>query len=44
MVINLMLIGGWVLTIAIFGFGFYYKERREERKRKKITEEIWLMR
>lgn len=44
MAINIMLIAGWILIIIVFSFGFYLKERREERKRKKINEEIWLMR
>lgn len=32
MVINMMIVGGWIITIGIFALGFYAKERKEERK------------
>ena len=41
MLVNMLIIGEWLMTIGIFGIGFYVKTRIEERKMKK-KEEPWL--
>lgn len=38
MFMNMLIIGEWIITIGLFGVGFYVKERMEEKKRKKKGE------
>ena len=44
MLMNVLIIAVWVIAIGIFGFGFFIKEKIEEKKRLKAREErLWLI-
>ena len=44
MFLNALIIGGWLMIIGIFSLGFVIRDRINERRKKKISKEIWLMR
>lgn len=41
MELNLMLIGGMLIATAIVGWFISIDERKEERKRQRMTRDIW---